>query len=210
MWTSALFCACESVCSHLCVIMGCVHQHTEHEPSVSGRRHTSCLSQGQIKCVQRRIDSFEKQNPTKDSFPICQGVRKREVYRKKGEGENGREKLCRCLQERNVLICWDEKPYFHRLQDGMVGFRAKAIRRGPLVILSSIHIRGDGGTGQGSGRWGLSQLSAPTIRNRLPLWPSHGWIHRLRYTENEHRSRGRGEIEAGAEQRRVLMRERHK
>lgn len=31
---------CVCVCLRLCVIMGCVHQHTEHEPSVSGRRHT--------------------------------------------------------------------------------------------------------------------------------------------------------------------------
>lgn len=91
----------------------------------------------------------------------------------------------------------------------MVGFRAKAIRGGPFVIFPSVHIRGGGGTGQGSGRWWLCQLSAPPTRIGLSLSGSG----RGRYTSNPTVRMNRGaeedvrlKFEAGAEQRRVLMR----
>lgn len=81
-----------------------------------------------------------KTESNQGQFSHLPGLRTTEVYREKGEGENGKETWSSCRQKRNVLIFWDEKPYFHKQQKGMVGFRAKAIRRGaspPPLLLSS-------------------------------------------------------------------------
>lgn len=107
----------------------------------------------------------------------------------------------------------------------MVGFRAKAVRRGvssppgPFVTLSSVHLRGGGGVevwrygAGGGGRGGgyVNSLPHHQEMGSLPGPQGGGYTSYLTLEMNTGAEEEvRLKFKAGAEQRRVLMRRQHK
>lgn len=72
----------ERLCLYMCVLVlmcangPCPSVFRPQDLCNREKTHLTSVT-GWVKCVQRGIESFEKQNPPEDSFPISQDIRKR-------------------------------------------------------------------------------------------------------------------------------------
>lgn len=126
-------------CVRTRVIMGHVHQHTEHEASVTGRRHLMPVTGLDQVCTNENwfLWKTESNQGQFSHLPRCTNKEEEKEWRQWKREENWTESHGEgaCRRE----MCWSfemKRPTFTCCKNGMANTRSKAIKRrvSPLVL----------------------------------------------------------------------------